>query len=240
MRKPIILVLSALLAIAATLSAVAFAGSSSEKGRTDPFKRAQLRVEVNSSAGDAGIQLDMDHDPWKSITLKGPTGAIILDVSTRGVLQGYGLTELFSESSEPPFEKFPLSEFKKLFPAGSYTLTGVTVDGARLKSTITLTHDFPAGANITAPLTGSTVPRAGLVARWDAVTTPAGIDIVAYQVLAVSDALPTRTFSVHLPGSARSVSVPAEFLVPGGYKIEVLAIEVSGNQTLSEVAFTVQ
>jgi len=51
----------------------------------------------------------------------------------------------------------------------------------------------------------------------------------------------TRTLSVDLNGAARKFSVPAEFLERRTeYKVEVLAIEASGNQTLTEVAFTVR
>ena len=42
-----------------------------------------------------------------------------------------------------------------------------------------------------------------------------------------------------LPGDATSVNVPSQFLTPGSYKTEVLAIDRAGNQTLSEVPFTV-
>lgn len=42
------------------------------------------------------------------------------------------------------------------------------------------------------------------------------------------------TFDVHVPPSANSLSVPVEFLEPGTvYEIEVLALEVSGNQTIT-------
>jgi hypothetical protein len=47
-------------------------------------------------------------------------------------------------------------------------------------------------------------------------------------------------FSTDLPASAHSVTVPAEFLEAGtDYKLEVQAIEVSGNQTLTEITFRV-
>ena len=50
-----------------------------------------------------------------------------------------------------------------------------------------------------------------------------------------------RVLSVDLPASARRLPVPAEFLQRGiEYNAEVLAIETGGNQTLTEVAFTVK
>ena len=73
--------------------------------------------------------------------------------------------------------------------------------------------------------------------------TPAGIDIVAYEVLVVADdsglGTAERTVDVTLPATATRLDIPAEFLTPGGYKTEVLAIERNGNQTLTEVAFNV-
>jgi hypothetical protein len=49
-----------------------------------------------------------------------------------------------------------------------------------------------------------------------------------------------RVFNAHLPSSANSVTIPSEFLEPGTkYKLEVQAIEKSGNQTNSEITFTV-
>jgi hypothetical protein len=45
-------------------------------------------------------------------------------------------------------------------------------------------------------------------------------------------------FSVYLPATATRVTVPAEFMQGGtDYEYEVLAIEESGNQTLSSAAF---
>jgi hypothetical protein len=48
-------------------------------------------------------------------------------------------------------------------------------------------------------------------------------------------------FSVDLRAGVNRVEVPEEFLEPGTeYKLEVQAIEKSGNQTLTEVAFSVR
>lgn len=120
----------------------------------------------------------------------------------------------------------------------------MTIDGERLKSTFTLTHKVPHGPTIVSPAADTTLAPDELVVRWRPVTTPASVDVVAHQVLVVADAPalgnPTRVLDVMLPGTATRLPIPAEFLVPGSYKTEVLAIERSGNQTLSEVAFTIQ
>ena len=177
--------------------------AAASQGRTIEFKRAQLRVEINSTDGDAGLQIDLDHEPWRSISVEDPNGRKILDVVNHGVLKGYRLTELFSESSEPPFDEFPLAEFQKLFPAGDYTFRGVTTDGVKMQSIVTLTHDFPAGPNVLSPAEDSTVAADGLVVEWQPVTMPTGIKIVSYQVLVISEDDPTKVLSRFRPGAGK-------------------------------------
>jgi hypothetical protein len=214
-------------------------GPAKAAGSAIPFEQARLIVEINATDGDAGLQLFLDHDTWKSIGLTRPDRSQILDIKTEGVLQDYGLTELFSESSEPSFEEFPLTEFKKIFPEGEYRLTGTTIDGKELESMVTLTHDFPAAPKVTAPAKGATVSGADTTITWDPVTEPEGIEIVRYQVT-VEGGNPLRVFSVDLPPTATTVRVPAEFLdEPGDYKLEVLAVEKNRNQTLTEIPFKV-
>ena len=144
------------------------------------FKEARLRVEINSTDGDAGLQIDLDHEPWQSLRLETPDGRTILDVRNRGVLKGYGLTELFSESSEPPFTEFPLDEFESLFPEGTYTFTARTVDGTRVQSTFDLTHAFPAGPEILFPAEDAEVTDDTLVVEWDPGDQPTNVEIVEY------------------------------------------------------------
>jgi hypothetical protein len=218
-------------------------GSSRAAGRQaeQEFKRAALRVEINATDGDAGLQIDLGHEPWQSLKLTAPDGGTLLDLKNRGVLNGYGLTELFSESSEPPFTVFPLSEFKKLFPEGDYVFEGRQTDGTRMRSAFTLTHDFPEGSVITSPQADSTLASDELVVSWEPVTEPAGIGIVRYQVLVAYEEAAGFEFSATLPADVASMAIPAEFLTQSGaYKAEVLAIEQSGNQTLSDVDFEIE
>lgn len=212
-----------------------------EAGRkTIPFADARLKVEVNATDGDAGLQVFLDGEAWNALRIFNPAGEKILDVQGTGPLMDYGLTELFSESSEPPFDVFPLEEFKLLFPEGVYTFQGTTIDGNALVGRATLTHDIPDGPQIVAPSEGETVQRDDLVIEWEPVATPPGIDVVSYQVIVTTEN-PLRVFSADLPATARTMPVPSEFLEPKTrYKVEVLAIEASGNQTLTEVAFSVK
>jgi hypothetical protein len=149
------------------------------------------------------------------------------------------LTELFSESSEPSFDVFPLEEFRKLFPEGVYTFRGKTIDGKNLLGTTRLTHDIPDGPRIFRPGNDAEVSRSNAVVAWKPVRTtgrrhrwlpgrgdPGGSPAGAQR---------------RPPGQRPALPVPAEFLQHGTeYKAEVLAIEASGNQTLTEVAFTVK
>lgn len=231
----LVLVLIPLLGILAYLPSA----SAQATGVVRPFKAADLKVEINATDGDAGLQIFLDDEAWKHITIINPAGQVMIDMSATGPLKDYGLTELFSESSEPPFDEFPLAEFKKLFPEGNYLFLGQLIDGTLLRSEVPLTHAFPSGPTIVAPR-GNVQANEPVVVRWLPVFTPRAVSIVGYQVLVVEDGTTTRTLSADLPATARRLTVPPEFLQPGTeYKVEVLAIETSGNQTLSERSFTV-
>jgi hypothetical protein len=202
------------------------------------FTDARLKVEINATDGDAGLQIFLDGEAWNRVDLLDPDGNALVDVDVTGRAENYGLTELFSESSEPPFVEFPLEQFKALFPEGMYTFRGTTIDGAPMTGTAMLTHDFPDGPEILAPAAGSKVPADEVVVQWARVTTPAGIDITGYQVLVVQEEPVLRVFSADLPPTVTKLSVPAEFVQPRTeYKVEVLAIESGGNQTLTELNF---
>jgi Fibronectin type III domain len=202
------------------------------------FSDARLKVEINATDGDAGLQIFLDGEAWNHVELLDPDGNAVVDVDVTGRAENYGLTELFSESSEPPFEEFPLDHFKALFPEGTYTFRGTTIDGTPMTGTATLTHDFPDGPQILSPAAGSRVERDQVVVTWSPVTTPPGIDIAGYQVLVVQEEPVLRVFSADLPATATRLTVPAEFVQPRTeYKVEVLAIEAGGNQTLTELTF---
>jgi hypothetical protein len=200
---------------------------------------ATLIVEVNATDGDAGLQVFLDGEPWRSMTISSPDGRRIVALDAKGRLRNYGLTELFSESSEPPFNRFPLSQFKRLFPAGTYRFEGRTIDGRKLVGRARLSHDIPDGPEITSPVAGAAVPRGAVVARWNPVAEHGGVEITGYRAILEREH-PLRVFNADLPALAHSVTVPAEFLeARTGYKLEVQAIEASGNQTLTEITFRV-
>jgi hypothetical protein len=137
-----------------------------------------------------------------------------------------------------------------VLPEGEYTIEGLTLDGVQTVGTALLTHDIPAGPVLLSPAESATVPSSNLVMSWRPVTqtiTGESVTIVSYRLIVEKDEQPhphaigKRGMSIYLPPSVTSVTVPNEFLKPGTlYKWEVLAIEESGNQTLSSSEFTTQ
>jgi hypothetical protein len=203
------------------------------------FSDAKIIFEVNATDGDAGIQVFLDGVPWKNVKIFNPDQVQIAEFQGKGNLEGFGLTELFSESNEPPFEDFPLQDVLDLFPEGKYEFKGTTVDGGMLKSMATLSHKIPCGPEIVSPevlnLNMAKIEWTPVTNGLDPATEECGesthLDIVGYQVI-------VGTFQVTLPASATQVTVPPEFLEPSTvYLFEVLAIEKSGNQTITEGTF---
>jgi hypothetical protein len=200
-----------------------------------PFSIAKIIFEFNSSGQDLGIQVTLDGEPWNQISVKDPDGRTILEVEGSGRLRNFGLTELFAESNEPNFAEMSKEEILALFPEGMYRFFGKTTEGDTLTGSAKLTHDIPDGPQNLSPLAGAVVNPNNAVISWDAVTTPKGIKIVAYQVV-VDGGNPSRRFDVTVPALPKNnrVTVPPEFLKPGTYNFEVLAIEKGGNQTITE------
>jgi hypothetical protein len=235
---------SVLLVGVAALVAVAAARSEPNTGekaaaRAIRLADATMIIEVNSTDRDAGLQVFLDGEPWSRMAVSGPDGRTVLDVDAKGQLDRFGLTELFSESHEPEFSELSLRKFKQRFPEGTYTFSGRTVEGRKLVGRARLSHDTPNGPRITSPEAGTTVPESNVVATWARGRQPAGVRIAGYRVI-VERERPLRVFNADLPSSVTSVTIPSEFLEPGiEYKLEVQAIENSGNQSISELTFLV-
>lgn len=212
--------------------------SADAKGVTIPFEQAKLIVEVNGSARDAGLQFSLDSDePWESVEIRSPDGQTLVSVDATGSLRNFGLTELFSESNEPPFDELPLREFEERFPEGEYPFSGTTIDGQQLEGVATLTHDIPRGPVVESPREGAPVAPDQVVISWRPAAQPPGVVIVRYQVIVEGDD-PLRVFSADLPADRTSLRVSPEFLEPNSrYNVEVLAIEAGGNQTITESRF---
>lgn len=220
--------------------------NSGSKGSV-PLKEAKLNIEHNATDKDTGFQGFIDSEGWESLEVTGPGGKI-LTFEGNGKLGELGLTELFFETVEPENAEEPIQDLLDTLPEGNYKFEGLTVDGKQTSGTALLTHDIPEGPELMAPAEGAKVSIEGLVMKWKPVTkTIKGkpVKIISYQLIVEKDKdeqkhmIGKRELSVYLPASVTSLTVPDEFLEPKTfYKWEVLAIEESGNQTLSSGEFT--
>jgi hypothetical protein len=211
--------------------------------------QARLLIEHNATDEDTGFQGFTDGDPWNTLTVVGPGDVRIATVRALGGLLGFGLTELFFETSEPANAIVPIDDVLARLDEGDYVFTGELVGAAPDTRAADFTHDIPAGAVLVAPADEATgLDPDAVVVTWEGVDRDVDgepLDVVAYQVIVEEDAEPAfpngfarPVMSVHLPAGARQLSVPLGFLRDDAcYMWEVLALEASGNQTLSSAAF---
>ena len=201
-----------------------------------PFEFSRIYWEYNRSANDLGVHVTLDGEDWTRLKIESPQDRTLFLVQGRGPYGSLGMTELFFEGAEPSLEEFPLADLLALFPEGEYEFEGVTVDGAAIEGEHRFSHAIPDGPRVFTDVGSNFSVRI----RWNEVSSPPPgfpnrpIHISGYQVIV------EPTFQVTLPASSRSVTVPPEFvqsLGSGVQKFEVLAIERSGNQTLTEGTF---
>jgi hypothetical protein len=236
---------AALLAIGTTGAAIAAAaGSPRTEAAVVRLKDARLKFEINATDGDGGIQVFLDAESWRRMSIFDPAGRRIFTTTTEGRMGKQGGTELFLESAEPTFSQLPLARLLERFPEGKYSFRGTGLKGERYVGAARLTHDLPDGPKLVSPLEGDAPqdPRRTAL-RWRRVKPPNGSPIIGYQVLVVQPetglrALPKVALDVTMPPTATSLVVPRGFLRPATeYEWEVLAIERGGNQTLSSSTF---
>jgi hypothetical protein len=221
-----------------------------------PFKDAEFFIEYNSTAGDTGVQVFLDDDNWRRITISDPRDRTLFEVKGKTTLGRQGLTELFFESVEPELAQLPIVKFLKRFPEGDYEFEGIRNDGIELESEVEFTHVIPCAPEVL-PEDGTVLRRKSeAVITWYEVTEvvdPAATDaagetvctepadlgqeleIASYQVIVENSDV---HLIVDLTSEDRSLTVPTELLRKNTlYIFEVLAKEESGNQTITEGFF---
>ena len=236
--------------LAGSLSAVGHAAivgqatTGPRAGQVVKIADARLKFEINATDHDGGVQVFLDAEQWKRMSIFDPKGRRIFTTITDGIMGMQGGTELFMESAEPTFEELPLDQLLERWPAGRYEFRGVGLDGETLRGAARLTHDLPAGPVLVSPIEGDRRQDPNdTVVRWKRVPPANGSPIIGYQVLVVRPdtgmkALPKVTLDVMMPPTADRLRVPRGFLESGTeYEWEVLAIEEGGNQTLSSSTF---
>lgn len=222
-----------------------------------PFGEANLFFELNDTDGDLGIHSLIDGEAWKSLEIEDPFQRVMLNVLVNGRLGKQGLTELFFESAEPPFDVLSPEQFFRRFPEGRYEISAVTLAGGELEDTVRISHIMPgppenvllSGVPAAEDCDAVPLPSLGepVVISWDPVTeshpeigTPGRrIEVEHYQLVVEREGL---VLSVELPPDVTEFEVPAALTAPGDeIKFEILVRAAgSGNQTAIESCFIVQ
>jgi len=207
----------------------------------------KLFIEHNSTDEDTGVHGLFDGADWKRLLIFDPRGRLIFEVEPNAQLRTQSISGIFFESAEPPNEDVPIEEIFRRFPEGRYQVEGCTKDGRRLKGSALFTHDIPAGPVVTFPQDGGVVSASNLTITWNHVTTTLDgrpLRRTGYEIIVTKDvaddpngfSLPV--FDVHVLPSVTSLTVSTQFLEPNtSYELEVLALEFSGNQTITVLHF---
>ncbi len=212
---------------------------------------ASIIIETNDTAGDTGFQIFLDGVGWRNVRVYDSNGSKILHAHAAGGVRNIGGgTELFMESNEPPYEDLDgMQALIDFLPEGEYFFLARYTDNTWATGTAEFTHTVPDGPEIVHPeptgnedecSTGVFVDSAYI--EWDPVEMDIwgsdDLEIVAYQVIVESDEAEFNYFTVTVPADVNLVAVPEEVLVEGTeFIFEVLAIEESGNQTITEGCF---
>ncbi len=222
----------------------------SSRGPAVELPVTKLFIEHHATAGDTGVHGAFDGVDWQKLCVFDPRGKLVLQVEPRKQLKDLSISGIFFESREPPNDEVTIAELLARFPQGLYSVRGRSLEGERLTGAATFTHDIPAAPVVVFPQENGTVPAAGFTVVWNHVTTTlagAPLNRTGYEVIITKDVaddpngFSRPTFDVHVLPSVTRLTVPAEFLQPGTrYELEVLVLEVSGNQTITSLFFQTQ
>lgn len=220
-------------------------------GEPATIAAAKLYVEYNATDEDLGVHGAFDDHGWSELCVYDPNGTQVLAVKPQAQLKDLTLAGIFFESREPPTEAFSFEDLKAKFPEGQYQIRANSFDGTGLTGAATFSHDVPAPPAITFPALAedeesaadAVVPTSGLAIEWQDVTeTVEGspVTITGYEVIITKvehddpHGYSRPIFDVHVSPDRNSLAVPVEFLEANTvYELEVLALEKSGNQTIT-------
>lgn len=220
------------------------------QGKKATIATAKLIIEYNSTDDDIGVHGAFDDHGWSELCVYDPKGALILATKPQGQLKDLTMAGIFFESREPPSAEFSFEDLKARFPEGQYRVEAITFEGVALTGSATFTHNVPAPPAVSTPPDGAVVPLDGLLVEWADVTQTVDgkpLTITGYEVIITKEdhndphGFSQPIYDVHVSPDRNSLSVPVEFLEPGTtYELEVLALERSGNQTISVSFFETQ
>ena len=223
-------------------------------------------IIIELTDNDIELQVFIDGFDYTKVSGFDPLGEKFVEMKTKGRLSATGgFSEIFfaSEPShyleeEDDYDE-SVEDFLARWPEGEYEFEGSGPGGIRLEGEATLTHVLPDLPVILAPLPVGDEPPVfapgdELIISWEPVTTcfegvVCDIEIFEYQVI-IDQVEPerddpwvdgdTRRALINLPPDITQVTVSEEFLMPGVYEFEILAIEASGNSTISVGEFDIE
>jgi hypothetical protein len=238
--------------IALALGGAAAATSARQASRTQPFSEAELFFELNDTDGDLGIHASIDGGAWTNLEIEGPGGRQLLNIVSSGRLRSQGLTQLFFESAEPPFDELAPADFFRRFPEGRYVIEGLAQGGGTFESTAVLSHVLAAppehilvsGVPAAESCDVKPLPRVSppVVIRWDQVTdahpeigTSGPIEVSRYQLFVERENV---KLSLDLPPDVTEFEVPTGMTDLGReFKFEIIVRTTAGNNTAVESCF---
>jgi hypothetical protein len=227
------------------------------------FEETWFNIEFNFSDQDLGVRGFVDGEPWKEVEIEDPNERTIAKIKAKKSMKQQGFAELFFESGEPTLEEVTIAEFLSRFPEGTYEFEGETIEGDEIEGEADFTHVIPCGPGGLSAA-GANTSGDPIIIKWEEVTQvvdlensvydavscidpedPEYLQIVGYRVeVEWEEVLDegtedeeeiTHRFGIDLMADQFQVTVPPEFIPPGQeYQFEVLAVEVSGNQTITE------
>lgn len=228
------------------------------QGETVSIAEAKLYVEYNATDKDLGVHGAFDDYGYSELCVYDPNGTQVLALKPQGQLKDLTMAGIFFESREPPVSEFSFADLVANFPEGQYQVRAISFDGTGLTGAATFSHDVPAPPTITFPALAedeenagdAVVSTTGLVIEWEDVTETVDggpVVITGYEVIITKvehddpHGYSRPIFDVHVPADRNSLAVPVEFLEPGTvYELEILALEESGNQTITAGFFTTE
>lgn len=224
----------------------------------EEWEVAKLYIEHNATDADTGVHGLLGGEAWRFLCVFDPDGNQIWSADPQGQLGELGVADFFFESREPEAAEYSVADLRSDFPEGMYRVAGTDYNGVARVGEALFSHDIPAEPIITNPplsadpeeLGDVTVPAEDLIVRWEPVTeTVAGgpVEITAYEVIVTDDdhedphGLSRPVYDVHVPAEVTELPVPAQFLRAGVvYELEVLALELTGNQTIGLGFFAIE
>jgi hypothetical protein len=215
--------------LAAAMCTVAYplTVSATENGN---FKRLSVYLERNLQDQDAEVRFEATggKDGLAALKVTGPGERTMIDIRTPD--SKLGVRSVTVESPEPP----DVDVVRADFPAGIYRFAGTTTKGAGLRGEARLSHAFPKPAEFNYPRPDQKdVPAKALTLRWSA-----PMEIESCVVVIEQEGSPYEIRAL-LPGSARSLAIPAGFLRAGQtYKFAIGTVAKDGNRSFIEAQFT--